>query len=137
MNPQRVYRFSHWLAALERVEGMPAGGYQEVLSGLARSGDARQPARVVAQRRGPGLRGGAVRGSWSGTAAELLIALNRATGRRSSSGGDWPVNEIALSRRLRASVAAFRTQGIEIVFTRGRVRMITITRVGGAGHDVT
>ena len=73
--------------------------------------------------------------SWSGTAAELLIALNRATGRRTSYGGDWPVNEIALARRLRASVAAFRTQGIEIAFTRGRVRTITITRVGGAGHE--
>lgn len=135
VNPQRVYRFSHWLAALERVEGVPAGGYQKwyrdslgqvMLDSLHES--ALNVAVLDFIETQP-------QGFWSGTAAELLIALNRATGRRSWSGGDWPVNEIALSRRLRASVAAFRTQGIDIRFTRGRVRRITISRVGGAGHE--
>jgi hypothetical protein len=135
VNPQRVYRFSHWLAALERVEGVPTGGYQSwyreslgqvMLDSLHESSLNVAVLDFVETQ---------PEGYWSGTAAELLTALNRATGRRSSSGGDWPVNEIALSRRLRASVAAFRTQGIDIRFTRGRVRVITIARVGGAGHE--
>jgi len=135
VNPQRVYRFSHWLAALERIDGVPAGGYQGwyrdalgqvMLDSLHES--SLNVAVLDFVETQPG-------GRWSGTAAELLVALNRATGRRSSSGGDWPVNEIALARRLRASVAAFRTQGIEIAFTRGRARTITITRIGGAGHE--
>ena len=135
VNPQRVFRFSHWLAALERVEGAPAGAYQKwyreslgqvMLDSLHES--SLNVAVLDFVERLP-------EGSWSGTAAELLATLNRATGRRPSSGGGWPVNEIALARRLRASVAAFRTQGIDIRFTRGRVRRITITRIGGAGHE--
>jgi len=132
VNPQRVYRFSHWLAALERIDGVPTGGYQawyrDALGQVMLDSLHESPLNVAVLdfvETQPN-------GYWSGTAAELLAALNRATGRRSSSGGDWPVNEIALSRRLRASVAAFRTQGIDIRFSKGRVRLITITRVGGA-----
>ena len=96
VNPQRVYRFSHWLAALERVEGAPAGAYQTwyreslgqvMLDSLHES--SLNVAVLDFVERLP-------EGSWSGTAAELLATLNRATGRRPSSGGGWPVNEIAL-----------------------------------------
>ena len=134
-NPQRVYRFSHWLAALELVEGVPAGAYQkwyaEALGQVMLDSLHESSLNVAVLDFMEGVSGRA----WTGTAAELLTALNRATGRRASSGGDWPVNEIALARRLRASVAAFRTQGIDIQFTRGRVRRITISRIGGGGHE--
>lgn len=134
-NPQRVYRFSHWLAALEAVEGIPVGGYQkfyaESLGQMMLDGLHESSLNVAVLNFVDGL----TARSWSGTAAELLATLNRIMGRRASSGGDWPVNEIALSRRLRASVAAFRTQGIEIRFTKSRVRLITITRVGGGDHE--
>jgi hypothetical protein len=135
INPQRVYRFSHWLAALERVEGAPPGGYQSFYRdslGQVMLDSLHESSLNVAVL---DFVEGLSERSWSGTATELLAVLNRATGRRSSSGGDWPVNEIALSRRLRASVAAFRTQGIDIRFSKGRVRLITITRVGGASHE--
>ena len=126
--PARVYAFSRWLAAAEQVDGATEGSYQrwysESLSQTMLETLQESPIATVLLD----FMDLQPDGRWSGTAAELLDALNRAVRKRGYLGPEWPANEIALSRRLRALVAAFRGQGVDIRFTRGRRRLIIIVR---------
>jgi hypothetical protein len=69
----------------------------------------------------------AERGSWSGTASDLLRA---ASGIASNNGSNWPKNPGALAGRLRRAQTFLRMLGIEMSFTRdGRAGTRTI-RIG-------
>jgi hypothetical protein len=58
----------------------------------------------------------AERGSWTGTASDLLRA---ASGFASPRGSNWPQNPAALAGRLRRVQTFLRMLGIEVSFTRG------------------
>ena len=72
---------------------------------------------------------------WSGTPSVLLQELNFLVGNRSRYSQDWPQNPIALSKRLSPLQAALRRQGIDITLSRGKERMITLTRMESATDE--
>jgi len=134
-DPERLVSFSHWLAGMERVEGVPEGTYQiaygasmgEVLmDGLLE--DPVAAAIIDFIERQPG-------NHWRGTPADLLMELNEVVGYRASYSREWPSNEIALGKNLRALEGGLARQGIRIETGRGRRRWISITREGGPSHD--
>jgi hypothetical protein len=134
-DPERLVSFSQWLAAMERVEGMPEETYQSAYSasmgdilmdGLLE--DAVAAAVIDFIERQP-------EHTWRGTPAELLKELNEVVGYRASYSREWPSNEIALGKHLRALEGGLARQDIRIETGRGRRRWISITREGGQGHD--
>jgi hypothetical protein len=135
-HPERMITFSNWLAAMERVDDVPAGVYQAAYSAIVSDGmldslvDNPVGAAVLAlgeDRRGE---------RWSGTPSELLSTLDALVGRRASNSRDWwPQNPIALSKQLRPLEAAFRRQGIGIRLSRSRERRITITFREDSAHE--
>ena len=134
-SPERMIDFSRWLAAMERVDGIPGDPYQTQYSEVLKSGmldsllEDPLAAAVLALVDGePGSR-------WSGTPAELLRTLDASVTSRTHYSRDWPVNEIALSIRLKSLKVAFRRQGVDVRLSRSKKRLITITRVEVASHD--
>jgi hypothetical protein len=133
-NPERMLGFSRWLAAMEKADGVPAGVYQAQYSsalnaGMLESLESNPLATAIMDL---------VSGDkdwWTGTPAELLEALDYRVNRRTLYSKDWPHNAIALSRRLQVLKPALRRQGIDISWSRGRERRITISLLGGASHD--
>jgi len=65
-------------------------------------------------------------GEWSGTPAELLGELTALVSRSTQFSRDWPRNAIALSKRLVSLQSSLKSQGITLVFGRGKSRTITI-----------
>ncbi len=79
----------------------------------------------------------AERGSWMGTASELLRAANDRRGGDGSSAG-WPKNPGALSGRLRRAQTFLRVLDIEISFSReGRAGTRTISGSGTRATTVS
>ena len=75
----------------------------------------------------------AERGSWAGTASDLLRAASALAGTKVS---NWPQNPGALAGRLRRAQTFLRMLGIEISFTRGgRAGTRTIRIIAGAEID--
>ena len=68
-------------------------------------------------------------GGWSGTPAELLDELEDVVSKRTLYSRGWPQTASALSKRLKSLQAALRRQGIEVTFSRGKYRTITIRRM--------
>lgn len=130
-NPQRMIEFVRWLAAMEIVDGAPAGVYQDVYADALNDGqlDALQDSSLgSAVLEFAATLGGA---PWSGTPSELLTKLNqfKAYGVQRPP-RDWPDNEIALSKRLAPLQTALMTQGVRVQFKRGKHRRIDITNLG-------
>jgi hypothetical protein len=70
------------------------------------------------------------RGTWTGTATDLLRAAAELAGEGASRSADWPRNPRLLAGRLRRAQTFLRTLGIEIAFSReGRAgnRMIKLS----------
>ena len=70
---------------------------------------------------------------WTGTATDLLGALEEAAGERSAKSKAWPASPRALSGRLRRAATFLRKIGIEVSFEREgqeRRRVICITAKG-------
>jgi hypothetical protein len=77
----------------------------------------------------------AERGSWAGTASDLLHA---ATGLAGNNGSNWPKNPAALAARLRRAQTFLRVLGIELSFTReGRAGTRTIRIIAGVENRAT
>lgn len=125
--PQRMLSFVEWLAAMEKVQGIPVGIYQESYAAVLNEGqldsirDSVLGSAVLdfaAQLKGE---------TWSGTPQELLNDLNTfmAFGLQRPPRG-WPDNPIALSKRLSPLETALRTQGVVIRSERRKEREITI-----------
>lgn len=133
-DPERLIDFSHWLAAMEKVDGASEAEYQAAYSAALNEGMrnsllehpvAAAVVELVESRSS----------DWIGTPTNLLEVLDRTVGRRASHAPDWPRNPIALSRQLRSLSAGLRRQGIEVRLGRSRERKITIARVEGVSHD--
>jgi hypothetical protein len=130
-NPERMIDFSRWLAAMEKVDGVPPGVYQAAYSG-ALSG-----AMLDGLQENP-LAGAVlsfvaedVSDFWSGTPTDLLEKLNLRCGRRVQYSRDWPQNVIALSKRLRLLQPALKRQKIDVELGRRHKREIIIQRMEG------
>lgn len=130
-NPERLIEFVEWLAALEVAEDNRAGTFQAVYSDRLNAGqletllDNSLAAAVVefAQKLNSV--------TWTGTPAECLEELERYTNTRTQRSKEWPLNPIALSKRLKPLQAGLKSQGIEVIFGRGKHRTITISVEGG------
>ena len=131
IHKERMLDFSNWIAAVEKVQGLEAGllqnAYHQILiESQIDSVMGDQLASAVYQ-----AVTGTEKDSWSGTANELLTHLQTSM---TINCGDtrsnkWPKNAIALSKRLRISKTALLVQGVEVTFTRGKDRIITITNL--------
>jgi hypothetical protein len=130
-NPERMIDFVHWLAAMEKVDGVPTGVYQAqysnalnqtMLDSLMENPLAAAMMSFVDDN---------VDDYWTGTPTDLLQELNFVTGRKSRYSQDWPQNPIALSKRLRSLQAGLRRQGIDVELSRDKKRKITVARLEG------
>ncbi len=132
-SPTRMIDFVRWLAAMEIVDGVPADSYQSAYVDILNEGQLDSIQQNVL--------GSAVLNlvqqfseneTWSGTPAELHLFLSQfvSPGLRLLP-KDWPDNEIQLSKRLAGLQAALLTQDVEVVFKRGKARMITLRKLGG------
>ena len=125
VNPERMYDFSRWLAAMEVAQGVDTGIYQSLYSAILNDAqldtlmsnplavsmidfcDELSPCR-----------------NWVGTPQELLDEM------KVSKDKQLPQNPIALSKRLTSIKAALLSQGISIELTRGKNRQIKIQILG-------
>lgn len=129
-NPERMIDFVQWIAAMEKVNGVPVGTYQAVYSDALCQGqresllDNLLAAEILdfAEK----FKGR----EWSGTPCSLLSELNAQATRGTQRSRDWPRNPIALSKRLAPLHAGLLTQGVSVEFSRGKHRKITITKKG-------
>lgn len=133
-NPERMIDFVHWLAAMEKVQGVPAGVYQTAYSEELRQGqldsllDSLLASELLAFIQKLDVDG------WSGTPSQLLIALNKSVQVGVQRSREWPQNPIALSKRLILLQAALISQGIRLEFSRGKHRTISIKTAGAINH---
>lgn len=128
-DPERMIDFVTWLGAMELADGIPAGIYQGQYSEVLKQGqlDTLMDNPVAAaiihfmdEIKGDG---------WSGTPSDLLSALNHCASRGTQFSHDWPQNAIALSRRIGGLQAGLLSQGIRIELTRGKQRVVTLSKV--------
>lgn len=126
--PERMIDFSHWLAAMEVAEDEQEGAYQGLYSDALKEG---QRNVLVENLLAAAILefSEALDEEWTGTPTQLLAALNFRAEPSTQRSRDWPENSIALSKRLQSSITALSTQGIRVIFSRGKERMITISKV--------
>lgn len=132
-HPERMIDFVKWLAAMEMAHGIPAGIYQSAYSELLNDG---QLDSLLDNSLGAAVlkfMDELQETEWSGQPHELLSQLNlmMAHGIQRPP-RDWPSNEIALSKRLATLQAPLTTQGIRVEFKRGKLRTVTLQKIGGA-----
>ncbi|WP_052389466.1 hypothetical protein [Belnapia moabensis] len=71
-------------------------------------------------------------GGWSGTASELLAAINRDTPQERQRERGWPKDSARLSGHLRRVAPALRRAGVEVAQTRtSTARLVSISAAGG------
>ena len=130
-SPTRMIQFSQWLAAMEMVQGAPAGAFQNVYCDALAEGqrDALLDNSLAAAvlELGEALQ----EIKWSGTPTELLAVLNTMVSPGTQRSRNWPENAIALSKRLAPLQASLLSQGISVELSRGKTRTVTITKTGG------
>jgi hypothetical protein len=125
-NPERMIDFVKWLAGMEKVNGMPAGVYQGAYSYTLKQGQLESLVENVLASTVLQFAQEMRDGEWSGTPAELLGELTTLVSRSTQFSRDWPRNAIALSKRLVSLQSSLKSQGITLVFGRGKSRTITI-----------
>ena len=129
-NPERMYDFSRWLAAYEKADGVPSGTYQLQYSDAINQGQLDSlmdnPLAAAVLVLAKSLRDHTPN-TWSGTPTELHSALRNIVKVETTRSKDWPRNPISLSKRLKPLKASLLTQGVEVEFSRGVDRQITIT----------
>lgn len=132
--PQRMYDFSHWLAAMEVVHQVPSTVYQASYATALNEGQLDSLRENVVGSAILDFAASLKTGEWSGTPAMLLEELDRfmrysdPTGPHAPRG--WPDNPIALSKRLIPLETALRTQDVVLRFERRKEREITINYMG-------
>lgn len=138
-NPERMFEFSHWLAAMEKAKGVPPGIYQIQYSAALNTtqldtllDDPLAAAIYELADNFPDPYGDY---SWSGTPTELLEKLSEQVGKRSQYSREWPKNPISLSKRLISIKAGLQSQDINIEFSKGKKRNITISKTEEAGNE--
>lgn len=126
-NPERMIDFVNWLAAMEKVNGDRAGDYQSLYSDVINQGQLDSILDNVLASTVLEFAHEHINGEWSGTPAALLVLLNKLAARESQRSKEWPLNTIALSKRLVGLQASLRTQGVTVELSRGKERTVTIT----------
>jgi len=121
----------HWLAAMEKVHGIPVGIYQAEYSNVLHEAQfdslmENLLAAAIIDFANEHMKDG----EWTGTATELLNKLNFMAPDGTMRSYEWPKNPIALSKRLNSLKASLLTQGINVEFSRGKQRKITIKNFG-------
>ena len=130
-SPERMLDFVYWLAAMEKVHGAPVGIYQAQYSSVLHQSQLDTLLEnLLASTIIEFVQDHMVDDIWSGTPADLLEALCDIVHAGTMYSAEWPKNPIALSRRLKPLTASLRGQGIGIEFTRGKSRVITLTKLG-------
>ena len=133
--PERMLDYVTWLGGMERVEGVAAGTYQRMYSAALQRGMLESLEENVLAMAVMELVAGDRRDWWTGTPADLLKVLTSAVDHRTAYSREWPINAIALSRRLRSLVPALRRQRIDVQFPRGHERKISISLLGEPSHE--
>ena len=129
-HPERMIDFVKWLAAMELVDGAPAGVYQGEYSYALKQGQLDSLQQSVLGTAILELAESSVDGVWSGKPADLLSTLDFAATPGMKRARDWPTNAIALSKRLQSLQASLLSQGVSVELSRGKHRTVTITRAG-------
>ena len=130
--PERMLDFSQWLAALELGLGHPKdrlGAIQEHYSEALKQG---QLSSLQDNLLGATLIDFAESmrsNSWSGSPTDLYQELTDQVLPTTAKSRDWPQNAIALSKRLHPLQPALLSQNINLSFTRGKSRTITISKI--------
>ena len=123
----RMADFALWGAACEREPGAFMKAYEanrkELVEGVLDADAVASAIRALMSSRTV----------WTGTASDLLVALEQVAGERVAKSKGWPTSAEALGRGLRRQATFLRKVGIEIErvrdpHTKGRARMIKITR---------
>lgn len=129
-HPERMLDFSKWLAALELAEGHPHQGeiqsaYSEALKQGQRSSlqDNLLGATLIEFSESLGDI------TWSGSPTDLYQELSSIVTLPTTRSRDWPQNPIALSKRLHPLQPALLSQNINLTFSRGKSRTITISKI--------
>lgn len=122
---ERMAEFSHWLAAMEVVQGVPAGTYQNYYSEQIVGGqlEALQDNLFASELLAFSK---TLARPWSGTPTELYRALSERALPDLARSRDWPDNAIAMSKRLTPLISPLEAQGIHLQFKRGKQRQIVI-----------
>lgn len=129
-NPERMLDFVHWLAAMEKAHGLPAGVYQAAYSSALHQS---QMDSLLDNSLGAALiefTADMKGNTWDGTPAELLRELTSLVTTGTTYSREWPQNPISLSKRLNALKSSLQTQGIAVELSRGKHRTITIRKQG-------
>jgi hypothetical protein len=137
--PQRMYDFSHWLAAMEVVHQVPSTVYQASYATALNEGQLDSLRENVVGSAILDFAASLKTGEWSGTPAKLLEELDQFMRYSEPSGPHaprgWPDNPIALSKRLLPLETALRTQDVVLRFERRKEREITINYTGKGVPD--
>lgn len=129
--PQRMYDFVHWLAAMEMAEGMPEGKLQSLYSNSLQQAQLDSLMENLLSATLIKFSESFGGSEWTGTPSELFHALVKIIDYGEERSPEWPHNAIALSKRLNGLKASLLTQGVDVVFGRGKERKITIKKIGG------
>jgi hypothetical protein len=128
-HPERMLGYVKYLAAAEEVLEMEPGKlqavYSQILNEAQRDSVLEDPlASMVYEMVTDGSEH-----EWKGTPTELLIHITGSISDYNPRQKLLPNNAISLSKRLNALKAPLRSQNIEVIFTRGKERRITITNL--------
>ena len=130
--PERMLDFSSWLAALELALDHPKdrlGAIQQHYSEALKQGqlsslqDNLLGSTLIDFVESLGSNG------WSGSPTDLYKELTDHVLPTTAKSRDWPQNPIALSKRLHPLQPALLSQNINLSFTRGKSRTITISKI--------
>jgi len=126
-HPQRMLRFTKYLASVEQVMGLEKSSLQVF---YAESLSQHQRDAILEDFLGEHIYTmvtGDSRTQWSGTPAELLSEISSCYPEHSAEKRKLPATASALSKRLRELADGLKTQGIDVEFGRTKARFVSIT----------
>lgn len=134
-HPERMIEFCRWLAAIEIVEGVEPGTYQQYFSESlveGQSGALESSLFATHFMTFANSLGGA---GWKGTPSELSQAVECKLDARVLRDPSWPRGPIALSKQLKELKSSLETQGVHVTFSRGKLRQITVFSTNSSAVD--
>ncbi|MBL1321331.1 MAG: hypothetical protein COA63_009780 [Methylophaga sp.] len=126
-HPQRMLGYVRYLAATEKALKMKSGRLQAVYSDILN--DAQLDSVLENPLASAVLDMMQARTEWNGTPSELLTEITEDLTSYDLLRRSLPTNPISLSKRLNALKSPLRSQQINIFFTRGKERRISITNL--------
>jgi len=129
-HPERMLGYVRYLASAEEVLGMAPSKLQSVYSSILNDAQHDSVLEDPLASTIYDMIIGCNRSEWTGTPTELLSVITDSIGIYDPKRKLLPNNPISLSKRLNALKAPLRSQQVEVTFTRGKERRITITNLG-------